>query len=110
MTVPLVWFVSVSKNPSDAPAGEGVIPPEASRRPPRLRLTPRAGPGRRRRPGSEDTRDSDLRTSLTRYRMNRILSVVRSMTDKIIELSRAVVTAPAYGESNGGLESIRSTY
>ena len=43
-------------------------------------------------------------------RMNRILSVVRSMTDKIIELSRAVVTAPAYGESNGGLESIRSTY
>ena len=27
--------------------------------------------------------------------MNRILSVVRSMTDKIIELSRAVVTAPA---------------
>ena len=31
--------------------------------------------------------------------MNRILSVVRSMTDKIIELSRAVVTAPAYGES-----------
>ena len=43
-------------------------------------------------------------------RMNRILSVVRSMTDKIIELSRAVVTAPAYGESNGGLESVRSTY
>ena len=43
--------------------------------------------------------------------MNRILSVVRSMTDKIIELSRAVVTAPASnGESNGGLESIRSTY
>ena len=42
--------------------------------------------------------------------MNRILSVVRSMTDKIIELSRAVVTAPAYGESNGGLESVRSTY
>ena len=32
--------------------------------------------------------------------MNRILSVVRSMTDKIIELSRGVVTAPAYGESN----------
>ena len=45
-----------------------------------------------------------------RDRMNRILSVVRSMTDKIIELSRAVVTAPAYGESNGGLESVRSTY
>ena len=32
-------------------------------------------------------------------RMNRILSVVRSMTDKIIELSRGVVTAPFYGES-----------
>ena len=31
--------------------------------------------------------------------MNRILSVVRSMTDKIIELSRGVVTAPFYGES-----------
>ena len=26
--------------------------------------------------------------------------VVRSMTNKIIELSRGVVTAPAYGESN----------
>ena len=34
-----------------------------------------------------------------RYRINRILSVVRSMTDKIIELSRGVVTAPLYGES-----------
>ena len=33
-------------------------------------------------------------------RMNRILLVVRSMTNKIIELSRGVVTAPAYGESN----------
>ena len=32
--------------------------------------------------------------------MNRILLVVRSMTNKIIELSRGVVTAPAYGESN----------
>ena len=32
--------------------------------------------------------------------MNRILSVVRSMTDKIIELSRGVVTALAYGEIN----------
>ena len=32
--------------------------------------------------------------------MNRIFSVVRSMTEKIIELSRGVVTAPAYGESN----------
>ena len=29
-----------------------------------------------------------------RYRMNRIFSVVRSMTEKIIELSRGVVTAP----------------
>ena len=42
--------------------------------------------------------------------MNRILSVVRSMTDKIIELSRAVVAAPAYGGSNAGLKSVRSTY
>ena len=32
--------------------------------------------------------------------MNRIFSVVRSMTEKIIELSRGVVTAPTYGESN----------
>ena len=32
--------------------------------------------------------------------MNRILSVVRSMTDKIIELSRAVVTAPASNGTN----------
>ena len=31
--------------------------------------------------------------------MNRILSVVRSMTDKIVELSRAVVAALTYGES-----------
>ena len=31
--------------------------------------------------------------------MNRLLSVVRSMADKIIELSRGVVTAPVYGES-----------
>ena len=31
--------------------------------------------------------------------MNRFLSVVRSMTDKIIELSRGVVTARSYGES-----------
>ena len=31
--------------------------------------------------------------------MNRILSVVRSMTDKLIELSCGVVTAPFYGES-----------
>ena len=34
-----------------------------------------------------------------RSRMNRFLSVVRSMTDKIIELSRGVVTARSYGES-----------
>ena len=32
--------------------------------------------------------------------MNRLLSVVRSMIDKIIELSRAVVTEARYGESN----------
>ena len=31
--------------------------------------------------------------------MNRLLSVVRSMTDKSLELSRGVVTAPRYGES-----------
>ena len=31
--------------------------------------------------------------------MNRILSVVRSMTDKIVELSRAVVATLTYGES-----------
>ena len=34
-----------------------------------------------------------------RYRMNRIFSVVRSMTEKIIELSRGVVAALTYGES-----------
>ena len=32
--------------------------------------------------------------------MNRLLSVVRSRTDKIIELSRAALTVPLYGESN----------
>ena len=32
--------------------------------------------------------------------MNRLLSVVRSRTDKIIELSRAALTVPRYGESN----------
>ena len=32
--------------------------------------------------------------------MNRIFSVVRSITEKIIELSRGVGTAPTYGESN----------
>ena len=31
---------------------------------------------------------------------NRLLSVVRSRTDKIIELSRAALTVPRYGESN----------
>ena len=35
--------------------------------------------------------------------MNRFLSVVRSMTDKSIELSRGVVTARAYGESKGAV-------
>ena len=34
------------------------------------------------------------------YPMNRLLSVVRSRTDKIIELSRAALTVPRYGESN----------
>ena len=32
--------------------------------------------------------------------MNRLLSVVRSRTDKSIELSRAALTVPRYGESN----------
>ena len=32
--------------------------------------------------------------------VNRLLSVVRSRTDKIIELSRAALTVPRYGESN----------
>ena len=32
--------------------------------------------------------------------LNRLLSVVRSRTDKIIELSRAALTMPRYGESN----------
>ena len=32
--------------------------------------------------------------------MNRLLSVVRSMIDKIIELSRAVVNEARYGGSN----------
>ena len=35
-----------------------------------------------------------------RVGMNRIFSVVRSMTEKIIELSRGVVAALTYGESN----------
>ena len=32
--------------------------------------------------------------------MNRLLSVVRSRTDKSLELSRAALTVPRYGESN----------
>ena len=40
--------------------------------------------------------------------MNRFLSVVRSMIDKIIELSRAVVNEARYGESIGGAASIRT--
>ena len=40
--------------------------------------------------------------------MNRLLSVVRSMIDKIIELSRAVVNEARYGESIGGAASIRA--
>ena len=32
--------------------------------------------------------------------MNRLLLVVRSTTNKIIELSRAALTVPRYGESN----------
>ena len=41
--------------------------------------------------------------------MNRILSVVRSMTDKIIELSRGVVTAPFYGETDDSLTAFVRT-
>ena len=44
-----------------------------------------------------------------RYRMNRIFSVVRSMTEKIIELSRGVVTAPTMGKVTAESESISST-
>ena len=32
--------------------------------------------------------------------LNRLLSVVRSRTDKSLELSRAALTVPRYGESN----------
>ena len=32
--------------------------------------------------------------------LNRLLSVVRSRTDKSIELSRAALTVPHYGKSN----------
>ena len=41
--------------------------------------------------------------------MNRIFSVVRSMTEKIIELSRGVVTAPTMGKVTAESESISST-
>ena len=41
--------------------------------------------------------------------MNRIFSVVRSMTEKIIELSRGVVTAPIMGKVTAESESISST-
>ncbi len=36
--------------------------------------------------------------------MNRVLLVVRSRTNKSIELSRGVGTAPAYGESKEFLD------
>ena len=39
--------------------------------------------------------------------MNGFLSVVRSMTDKSIELNRGVVTARAYGESRGAVGADR---
>ena len=41
--------------------------------------------------------------------MNRVLLVVRSRTNKSIELSRGVGTAPAYGESKGfvGVEQVK---
>ena len=47
--------------------------------------------------------------ALLRARMNRIFSVVRSMTEKIIELSRGVVTAPTMGKVTAESESISST-
>ena len=40
--------------------------------------------------------------------MNRLLSVVRSMIDKIIEVSRAVVAGGRYGESNAPASWIRT--
>ena len=40
--------------------------------------------------------------------MNRLLSVVRSMIDKIIEVSRAVVAEGRYGESNTQAAPIRT--
>ena len=43
------------------------------------------------------------------YRMNRIFLVVRSMTKKIIELSRGVVAAPTMGKVTAESESISST-
>ena len=42
--------------------------------------------------------------------MNRIFSVVRSTTEKIVELSRGVVTALAMGKVSAESESISSTY
>ena len=39
-------------------------------------------------------------SNVARNILNRLLSVVRSRTDKIIELSRAALTVPRYGESN----------
>ena len=42
--------------------------------------------------------------------MNRLLSVVRSRTDKIIELSRAALTVPRYGKVTAWWESIRSKW
>ena len=43
---------------------------------------------------------SKLRKLAIHYIMNRFLSVVRSRTYKSIELSRAALTVPRYGESN----------
>ena len=40
--------------------------------------------------------------------VNRLLSVVRSMIDKIIEVSRAVVAGGRYGESNAPASWIRT--
>ena len=40
--------------------------------------------------------------------MNRIFSVVRSMTEKIVELSRGVVTSAAMGKVSAESGSIRS--
>ena len=50
-----------------------------------------------------ETNPQDFVPEGTCSRMNRIFSVVRSMTEKSIELSRGVVRAPAYGESKGAV-------